>query len=311
MPPGPVVCDIEVVDASLSDTHALSQALAEVDVVVHSAAQIVIGSTPVEEFFDVNVGGTLRLIEAAATQPTPIRRFVLISTDNVYRPGAARAMPITEQQVLVPGDYYGTSKVLAEEVVKNYHQLHGLEYTILRLGSVITPNEAVELFRRNWTRAFLSAHARAGRRSSLWPLFSGRDDLSHLVDEATAGRGDNPAVVLTGPDDEPWAIHLTDVRDAVAGILLGIDHRHAANDAFNIVGPRTTNAAEAAAHLGRHLGIDAVTVRLPVGLTFEVSIAKARRALGYRPTRDFEASLTTAISGAKQTVVDYVPAGEA
>ncbi|WP_083459905.1 NAD-dependent epimerase/dehydratase family protein [Jiangella muralis] len=303
--------DIEVVEASLADTAALTRAVSQVDVVVHLAARMTIGDTPADEFVDVNAGGTLRLLEAAVSQAKPVRRFVLASTDNVYRPGVPTTVPITELQPAVPGDYYGMSKVLAEQVVVNYHVLHGIEYTILRLGSVIAPDESIGLFRRDWVRTFLVAHAQAGRRSNLWPLFAACGDLAHLVDAATAGRDGNPAVDLAGPRGEPWAIHLTDVRDAVAGTELAIDHPHAANEVFNILGPRTTTTAEAAAVMRKLAGVDAVTVRLPVTLAFEVATAKARRLLGYRPRWDYEATLRTALASSGAPPTGDVPVGEA
>lgn len=306
-----IATGIEAVEASLADTEALTRAVAGVDIVVHLAAQMTIGETPADEFFDTNVGGTLRLIEAAASGPAPIRRFVLASTDNVYRPGDPPMAPVTEQQPVVPGDHYGTSKVLAEQVVVNQHQLYGIEYAILRLGSVIAPDESTVLFRRDWVRAFLAAHTQAGRRSNLWPLFAGCGDLAGLVDDATAGTAGNPVVELTGPSGAPWAIHLTDVRDAVDGIVLGIDHPNAANDVFNIVGPHPTTAAAAAAVVARHGHAGTVAVQLPVTLAYEISTAKAQRLLGYRPAWDFEATLTSALAASRQRLSrDDVPVGE-
>ncbi|RBM16961.1 hypothetical protein DI005_24000 [Prauserella sp. PE36] len=287
---------VELVEASLGDAVAIERAVRGVDTVVHLAAQIVIGDSPVDQYYDTNVLGTLRLLEAAAGQASPVRRFVYASTDNTYGPARPRTRQITEEDPQVPGDYYGTSKLLGETLVRNYHRLYGLPYTILRYGSVVAPHETVGLFRLEWVRAFLAGHVAAGKRSNLCGFLSPGDDPVGVLDAATGARDDNPAVVLTGPDREPWAVHLTDVRDVVAGTLLAMEHPDAAGEAFNIGGPGTTTFAAAAEVLNRHFRTDTVVARLPVKLAFELSTDKARRVLGYAPKWDLDGMLTTALS---------------
>ena len=290
-----LAAQIEVAEADLSDAAALRRAVTGVDVVVHLAARMVLGRRPPDELLDVNVGGTLRLLEAAVTAKRPVRRFVFASTDNVYGPAHASTTPFAEDHPLDPGDYYGMSKVLAEQLVRNHRELQGLEYTIMRLGSVVAPNEALPLFRLTWTLAFVAGQVGAGRKGSLWQLFDGRDDIVAAIGGVAAARTDNPAVVLNGPGEEPWSIHFTDVRDAVAGLMLGIDHPAAANETFNIVAPRTTTFAAGAGVAAASFGIDTVAIDLPVRLAFEVSSMKARRMLGYVARRDFAATLETAL----------------
>jgi UDP-glucose 4-epimerase len=298
---------VQVMEADLIDAAALRRAVSGVDVVVHLAARMVLGGLRPDELLDANAGGTLRLLEAASTAKRPVRRFVFASTDNVYGPARPRFNPISEDHPQRPGDYYGMSKVLAEQLVRNHRELHGLEYTIMRLGSVVAPNEALPLFRLAWTRAFVAGQVEAGRRGSLWQLFDGRDDIVAAIDGVAAARTDNPAVVLNGPGEVPWSIHFTDVRDAVAGLMLGIEHPTAANETFNIVAPRTTTFAAGAGVVAASFGIDAVTIDLPVRLAFEVSTMKARRMLGYVARRDFAATLETALR-APHVDPSYLPA---
>ncbi|TDD70732.1 NAD(P)-dependent oxidoreductase [Jiangella aurantiaca] len=289
--------DVEVVEVSLADAGSLARAVDGVDVVVHLAARMVPGDRPIDELFDGNVLGTLRLLEAAASARTPVRRLVLASTDNTYGPARPRFTPITEDHPQVPGDYYGTSKLLAEQLVQNLAELHGLEYTIVRLGSVVEPHEVLPLFRLDWTQAFLTAQHEAGRRGNLWALFADRPDLALAVNEVAGARDDNPAVALAGPAGEPWAIHLTHVRDAADGLLLAVERAEAAGEDFNMVGPRTTTFSEGAAVMARQFGLDTVTVELPVTLAFELSNQKAAQRLGYAPSRDFAAIVRAAVSG--------------
>ncbi|SDU63473.1 NAD-dependent epimerase/dehydratase family protein [Jiangella alkaliphila] len=286
---------IEVVEAAMTDARALRRAVADTEVVVHLAARIVVGGRPADELLDVNVGGTLRLLEASVAGGSRVRRFVFASTDNVYGPATPASGPYTEESPQRPGDYYGTSKVLAEQLVRNHRELHGLEYTIMRLGSVIAPNEALPLFRLAWTRAFLAGQVEAGKRGSLWQLFAGRDDVLAGFDTAVSGHTDNPAVALLGPGGAPWSIHFTDVRDSVAGLMLGIERPQAADEVFNVVGPRTTTFAAGAGVVAAAFGIGSVDVTLPVRLAFEVSTVKARSLLGYAPQWDFAATLESAL----------------
>lgn len=297
---------VEIVEADLTDPVALTRAVEGADIVVHLAAQMVIGDTAPDRFHDVNALGTLRLLEAAARAEHPVRRFVFASTDNTYGPGRPRFVPITEEHPQLPGDYYGTTKVLGEQLVRNHHELYGLEYSIMRLGSVVAPHEVPPLFRLSWTKAFLAAQAQAGRRGNLYQVFADQPDLSALVEEAVGHRDDDPVVALTGPGGTPWSLHLSDVRDVAVGLMLGVEHVAAADQDFNIVGPRTTTFGEAAAVLAKELDLDTVTVELPVTLAFEVSIAKAQQLLGYRPTRDFAQTVRAAL---EPDAMDYVPAG--
>ncbi|NED96368.1 NAD(P)-dependent oxidoreductase [Phytoactinopolyspora alkaliphila] len=292
--PEPLRSRIQVMEAALTDTRAIERAVAGADVVVHLAAQIVMADTPVDTYVDINTGGTLRLLEAAVRQDPPVRRFVHASTDNTYGPVHPQAAVITEDHPQTAGDYYSTSKLLAERLVENYHRIHGLEYSILRLGSVIAPDEAEPLFRREWVRAFFAMHADAGDRSNLWQLFRQCDDPVGELDAAVPAPDGNPALAVTGPSGTPWSIHFTDVRDVVDGVVLALEHPAAANQTFNMLGPRTTTFAEGAEVMARRRGAEVLEVRMPMTLAFELSSQKAARLLGYEPRWTFDDTLSSA-----------------
>ncbi len=58
---------------------------------MHLAARL-IRRHPVDQFYDVNAFGTLRLLDVV-NAGGPIERFVLASSDGTYRPGAPPAVP--------------------------------------------------------------------------------------------------------------------------------------------------------------------------------------------------------------------------
>jgi UDP-glucuronate 4-epimerase len=87
-------------------------------------------------YFDVNLTGTLILLEAARRHR--VGNFVCASTSSVY--GATRQLPFTEtdpcDRPLAP---YATSKRAAEMLGHTMHHLYGLNFTALRFFTVYGP----------------------------------------------------------------------------------------------------------------------------------------------------------------------------
>ena len=88
-------------------------------------------------YYDVNLTGTLNLLEAVRAQSTRAT-FVLASTSSVY--GGTAALPFVEtdsaDRPLAP---YAASKRAAELLGFTYHHLHGLDFTALRFFTVYGP----------------------------------------------------------------------------------------------------------------------------------------------------------------------------
>jgi UDP-glucuronate 4-epimerase len=87
-------------------------------------------------YFDVNLGGTLNLLDAARDHGRP--NVVLASTSSVY--GASPRIPFVEDD---PADRphapYPASKRAAELLAHAYHHLYGLDFTALRFFTVYGP----------------------------------------------------------------------------------------------------------------------------------------------------------------------------
>lgn len=71
------------------------------------------------ETFELNVLGNINILEAIKSKN--IERFIYASS--------AYAMSIK-------GSFYGISKFTSEKIIEEYNRLHGLDYTIIRYGSV-------------------------------------------------------------------------------------------------------------------------------------------------------------------------------
>ncbi|MBC7915290.1 MAG: NAD-dependent epimerase/dehydratase family protein [Pyrinomonadaceae bacterium] len=90
-----------------------------------------------QEFFNVNVIGTVNLLNALENSALP-RSFVFISTVAVY--GKESGHLIDENESLSAKDPYGQSKILAEEIISKWCSKHDVICTILRLPLIAGPN---------------------------------------------------------------------------------------------------------------------------------------------------------------------------
>jgi UDP-glucose 4-epimerase len=285
---------IEVVRVDLRMLDPISRAAENVDAIVHLAAQMARGNTPVDEFFDVNTLGTLRVLEAARRAGGDLKRVVLASTDGTYRPAFPKYQPIDERHPQEPGDYYGTSKLLAEILIKNYGLQFDIPWTILRYGSIVGPSEVLHLFRYRFASGLLRRVQR-GRESFLEPLFRHAGRPWETLDRLVADPTNDPAVVLAGPDGA-WSVHLTDVRDVVAGTVAALESPNAVHEELNIVGPETVSFARGAKLIAHALKLPVVHADVGVRFAFELDVSKARRLLGYRPKWNIDDMIAFAVS---------------
>ena len=81
---------------------------------------------------DVNVGGTLNILEAC--RKNKIDGLVFSSTSSVY--GLTDILPITEDQKENCLNPYASTKYAAELLIKNYNKLYGIKACILRYFNV-------------------------------------------------------------------------------------------------------------------------------------------------------------------------------
>ena len=107
---------------------------------VHLAAHIPARHDDVEEAarcWEVNVHGTLRLLEAAAQ--AGVGRFIQTSSGNAYAPWATRP---DEKAPLFPAsrEYYLGSKIAQELYAQSFCRTAGISTAVLRLGSVYGPH---------------------------------------------------------------------------------------------------------------------------------------------------------------------------
>jgi GDP-6-deoxy-D-talose 4-dehydrogenase len=106
-------CDLTNAEETLRAVHA-----AKPDVVVHLAAVSFVGHGNAEDFYRVNVFGTLNLLDALSQLDTPPRRVLIASSANVY--GTPPIEVLDETACPQPVNHYGNSKLVMEHMVRTW-----------------------------------------------------------------------------------------------------------------------------------------------------------------------------------------------
>ena len=121
----------QFIHAALDDQDALNKALTakKFDAVMHFAAFIEAGESMKDpgRFFHNNFVNSLSLIKSATR--AGIKKFVFSSTAAVY---VSSDQPLTEDLPLGPTNVYGQTKLMTEQTLEWYRQIHGLHFAALR-----------------------------------------------------------------------------------------------------------------------------------------------------------------------------------
>ena len=220
-----------------------------VDRIIHLAALAGVRASieRAAEYHEVNVGGTIRLLDAA--REAGVSQFVLASTSSVY--GASTRVPFVESDAadrpLAP---YPASKRAAELMAYAYNNLFGVSVTCVRLFTVYGPRVRPDM-------------------------------MLYLVADA-ALRGGQVTMFDGGEMRRDW----TYVGDIAAGIIAALD-RPSGFEIMNLGRGEPVILSDFVRRIEQLAGAPARIVRLPAPpseppITF-ADIGKARRLLGYEP----------------------------
>ena len=112
--------DVFAFNADLTNPQAVQAQVdaAAPDVVVHLAGISFVGHDKPSAFYDVNVIGTLNLLDALLKLPRKPKRVLLASSANVY--GNCEQSPISEMQAPAPLNNYAMSKLAMEHLAMTY-----------------------------------------------------------------------------------------------------------------------------------------------------------------------------------------------
>jgi len=262
--------DVAVVEGDLRDKALVARAIAgrRPDAVVHLAARAGVRPSWADPmlYLDVNVTGTLRLIEAM--RDAGLRRLVFASSSSVY--GNADAAPFREDAPdLKPISPYGVSKLLCEHYVRVFSELTGMAAVCLRFFTAYGPRQRPDMAIRLFARAI--------RRGEPVPMFgdgSMRRDFTYIDDIV-----DGVVAALTRP---PGGFHVV-----------------------NLGGARTTEVRALIGLLEKALGTPARIEPRPVPpgdvrQTY-ADVAKARELLGFSPKVGIEEGIARFVDWLKRT----------
>ena len=132
------------VRGSVCEPATVREAMAGCELVIHCAAETHVDRsiTDAAPFIRTNVEGTLVLLEQALA--CGIKRFVYVSTDEVY--GSIPEGAADEEAPLKPRSPYAASKAAADLLVQSFRATHQLPIVVVRPTNVFGPWQLPEKF---------------------------------------------------------------------------------------------------------------------------------------------------------------------
>jgi dTDP-glucose 4,6-dehydratase len=249
----------------VADRAGVSALLADedIDVVVHFAAESHVDRSIEDHapFLHTNVHGVIALLEAARAH-RPLRRFVHVSTDEVY--GSVATGRVTEDAATRPSSPYAASKAAADAFAVAFATTHGVPVTITRCcnnyGPFQFPEKLIPLFVTN---------ALEGEPLPLYGDGEQVRDWIHVADHCAA------LWHLLGRNDPPGVVYNVSAHDARP-------NREVTQAILRIVGGDERSIRHVADRPGhdRRYAIDASRLL----------------ATGWRPTRDFASGLAETVA---------------
>jgi UDP-glucose 4-epimerase len=253
--------DVDLMIGDLRDPSTAEHAVEDAEVILHHAAIASVQYSveqPLDEQ-DVNVVGTLRLLEAA--RKVGVRRFVFAASAAAY--GTDPTIPKREEMTALPVSPYGLSKVAGEHYCRVWSHVYGLETVCLRYFNIFGPRQDP-----------------ASPYSGVISIFARK-----MIDGV--------APTIHGDGEQSRDFNYVD--NVVDANLAAMAAKTAAGEIYNIGTGRGVTVNELVATLNQVLGSDlqaehgesrAGDVRTSVA-----AIDRARQALGYEPRVAFEAGL--------------------
>ncbi len=249
------------VHGDILDRDLLAEVLPGIDTVVHFAAESHVDRSVRDSgpFVDTNVVGTQRLLDASLT--AGIRRFVHISTDEVY--GSIAEGSWDESRTLEPNSPYSATKAGSDLLARSYHRTHGMNLSITRCSNNYGPYHFPE---------------------KLIPLF-----VTNLIDDR------HVPLYGTGENIRDW-LHVDDHTRGIALVVTG----GRPGEIYNIGGGTELTNRELTQKLLDATGrdwtyVDEVEDRKGHDLRYSVDISKIRSELGYEPLVPFDTGLADVV----------------
>jgi len=243
-------------EADIRDGYTMQRVFSEnnIDYVIHLAAKA--GVRPsidlIEEYYDVNVNGTLSLLQTMKTNN--VNKLLFASSSSVY--GNNKKVPFSESDnVDNPISPYAASKKSGELLCHVYAHLFKFDISCLRFFTVYGPRQRPDLAIHKFTK---------------------------LIDEE---------LPIPFYGDGSTSRDYTFIKDIVSGIDSALKRLRGFN-IYNLGESNVINLKKLLQTIENVLGKKAIINKLPlpagdVNTTF-ADISKAKMELGYQPNQNFE-----------------------
>jgi UDP-glucose 4-epimerase len=265
--------EVDSVLGDLGDQRALRRAMAGCHAVIHLAAAADVNEVVADPVGSerCNVRGTLHVLQAALH--AGIGRVVYASTIWVYSDTPAPCH-IEALALHPPAHFYTATKLAGEQYCHAYHELYGLEYTVLRFGIPYGPR---------------------ARPAAVVPAF---------VTRALAGQ---PLTIAGDGLQSRRFVYVEDLADGVVRALTPV----AANRTYNLVGTEDVTVRDIAETVRTIVGdvsIEHAPGRIGDFNGAPVSGERAAADLGWRATTPFEEGVRRYVAWHRAASADLAPA---
>ena len=130
------ICDFEAIDKLINQK--------DIDCIINFAAETHVDRSLNNPtlFCDTNIAGTMSLLNSA--KKNRIKKYLQVSTDEVYGSLNFEDPPFTEKNHLVPNNPYSASKASADLMIRAYHKSFNLPINISRCSNNYGPYQFPE-----------------------------------------------------------------------------------------------------------------------------------------------------------------------
>lgn len=252
------VCNSSIVEALVARS----------DYVVHFAAETHVTRSIFDnrKFFETDVLGTQTVSNAVLEYKDSIKKFIHISTSEVYGSDAFGCTPMNEEHPLNPSSPYAAAKAGADRLVYSYVQTYDIPATIIRPFNNYGPRQHLE---------------------KVLPRF-----ITSVLKEQTLN------IHGAGEASRDW-IYVNDTCEAI-DIILHANDKKTRGEVFNIGTNRTIKIKELAQHVIKTMNYNESFLRYiderPGQVDCHIAdVSKIKEVLNWKPKVSFEEGLLKTI----------------
>jgi UDP-glucose 4-epimerase len=258
---------VQEIQGSIADAKLIEDLVNRSDAIIHLATC----KEDRDALIAVSIQGTFNLLEAAMRGGKP-KRLILASGDAAngiyYNP---QPLPIREDMPLkaYPG-YYALSKVLEEEMFRQYYYQAGVPTVCLRISWIHTEDDVLN-------------HLTVAGEPFGVPIWR---ELMNDQQWANYQGSRDAAVALRHPSGQPMRRQIVALEDVVQAFSLALEREQIDGETFMIAMTDPFDYVSAAEYTAKRLDIEVISLVDPVGHDFCIDTAKARYVLGFQPKFD-------------------------